>query len=66
MLILRRKCREQIQIGDHIEVTVVDIRGSKVRIGLVAPDGVNIKRGETVGRVGPDRDPRTATDLTQA
>ena len=37
MLVLSRQIDETIMIGDDIEVTVVDIRGDKVRLGITAP-----------------------------
>lgn len=46
MLVLSRKENEKIQIGDNIVVTVVDIRGNKVRLGIAAPADVNIVRSE--------------------
>ena len=39
MLVLSRQRDETIMIGDDIEVTVVDIRGDKVRLGINAPEG---------------------------
>lgn len=46
MLVLSRKLDERIQIGDHIVVTIVDIRGDKVRIGIQAPPDVAVHREE--------------------
>ena len=46
MLVLSRKCGEKIVIGDNIIVTVVDIRGDKVRVGIEAPKGISIHREE--------------------
>jgi carbon storage regulator len=46
MLVLTRKVGEIIVIGDNIEVKVVDLRGGQVRIGIKAPDGIMISRGE--------------------
>lgn len=46
MLILSRLNSESIQLGDDIRVTVVAISGDKVRIGVVAPQGVRILRKE--------------------
>ena len=46
MLVLSRQRDETIMIGDEIEVTVVDIRGDKVRIGINAPKSVSVHRKE--------------------
>lgn len=45
MLVLSRKSNEAIRIGD-IKVTVVEIRGDKVRIGIEAPKDVPVHREE--------------------
>lgn len=52
MLTLTRKAGERIVIGDGIEITVVDLGRGKVRIGITAPRGVPIHRGEVVERIG--------------
>ena len=46
MLVLSRQRDESIIIGDHIVVTVVDIRGDKVRLGIEAPKEVPVHRQE--------------------
>ena len=46
MLVLSRQRDESIIIGDEIELTVVDIRGDKVRIGINAPPQVPVHRKE--------------------
>jgi len=46
MLVLSRQRDETIMIGDDIEVTVVDIRGDKVRLGITAPREVSVHRKE--------------------
>jgi carbon storage regulator len=46
MLVLSRQRAETIIIGDDIEVTVVDIRGDKVRLGITAPREVSVHRKE--------------------
>jgi carbon storage regulator len=46
MLVLSRQRSETIMIGDDIEVTVVDIRGDKVRLGITAPRQVSVHRKE--------------------
>ena len=46
MLVLTRKPRQQIMIGDHIVVNVVEVQGDNVRIAIDAPREVKIYRGE--------------------
>jgi carbon storage regulator len=44
--VLSRQRDETIMIGDDIEVTVVDIRGDKVRLGINAPKAISVHRKE--------------------
>ena len=46
MLVLSRKKDESIIINDHITITVVEIRGDKVRLGIEAPKEVSVHRRE--------------------
>ena len=46
MLVLTRKRNESIVINDVIRVTVVDIRGDKVRLGIEAPRDISVHRQE--------------------
>lgn len=46
MLVLSRQRDESIMIGDNIVITIVDIRGDKVRLGINAPAEVPVHRQE--------------------
>ena len=46
MLVFSRRKDERIVIGDDVEITVVDIRGNRVRLGIVAPKEVTVHRRE--------------------
>jgi carbon storage regulator len=46
MLVLSRKRDERIVIGDNIVITIVDVRGDKVRVGIEAPAHVPVHRQE--------------------
>ena len=49
MLVLTRKLGETVVIDGGIKVTVVEVAGNRVRLGISAPDGVRILRGELAG-----------------
>jgi len=46
MLVLSRRKDETIMIGDDVEITVVDIKGDTVRLGINAPRSVSVHRKE--------------------
>ena len=51
MLVLSRRKNESIVINDAIEVTIVEIRGDKVRIGVQAPPEVSVHRREVLDAI---------------
>ena len=62
MLTLTRRQTETLVIGDSVTLTVLDIKGSRVRMDVNAPRDVAVKREETLqnaeeGRRMPDRSP---------
>jgi carbon storage regulator len=56
MLILTRRAGEALRIGDDIEVTVMAVNGSQVRIGINAPRDVAVDREEIAERKRRDRE----------
>jgi len=56
MLVLTRRCGEQIAIGDDIIVTVVAVEGNKVRIAVDAPRSIRVDRKEVHDRRIAERD----------
>jgi len=46
MLVLSRQRDESIMVGDNVQITIVDIRGDKVRMGIVAPPEISVHRKE--------------------
>lgn len=46
MLVLTRKVNQSIMIGDDIEITVLEVRGEQVRLGIRAPKNVMVHRQE--------------------
>ena len=61
MLVLSRQRDETIMIGDNIQITVVDIRGDKVRLGIVAPIEIPVHRKEVYEAI--QRENRNASKL---
>ncbi len=56
MLVLTRKTQQQIQFGSDIVITILQVKGQSVRIGIEAPRGVRVVRGEIASKP-----PRVAT-----
>ncbi len=61
MLVLSRQRDETIMIGDDIEITVVDVRGDKVRIGITAPSHIPVHRKEVYEAI--KRENRAAANM---
>ena len=51
MLVLSRQRNQTIMIGDDVEITIVDIRGDKVRLGINAPKSIPVHRKEVYDEV---------------
>jgi len=56
MLVLSRQRDETIMIGDEIEITVVDIRGDKVRLGISAPTRIAVHRKEVYDAISDENE----------
>ena len=54
MLVLARKVGQQIVIGDEIEVTVLEVRGEQVRLGINAPRSIAVHRKELLMQVADE------------
>ena len=61
MLVLSRHRDESIMIGDDVVVTIVDIRGDKVRLGIDAPQDIPVHRREIYEAI--QRENQTASQL---
>jgi carbon storage regulator len=55
MLVLTRRTRQSIMIGDEIELSVLSVSGEKVRIGIEAPNEVPVFRKEVYLRIAGER-----------
>ena len=56
MLVLSRQKDESIIIGDDIEITIVDVRGDKVRLGINAPRSISVHRKEIYEAIQREKD----------
>jgi len=63
MLVLSRQRDETIMIGDDIEITVVDIRGDKVRLGIDAPSDISVHRKEVYDAIKRENEQAASLDL---
>lgn len=52
MLVLSRKLGESVQVGNGIVIRILEVRRSRVRIGIEAPSSVRIRREEIAGQAG--------------
>jgi carbon storage regulator len=69
MLVLTRKPGEKIHIGSGITITVVEVRGAKIRLGIDAPDDVPIFRAELndlLARIGTEPAEPASRELASA
>lgn len=56
MLVLTRKVKQKVLIGDGIEVEILRIKGNRVAVGVRAPDSVKVYRGEVQKRIDAERE----------
>jgi carbon storage regulator len=55
MLILTRRIGESVMIGDEITVTVVDVKGNQIRLGIQAPKAIPVHREEVYVRLNEEK-----------
>lgn len=63
MLVLTRKVGEGIIIGDNVRITIVEVRGGGVRIGIEAPAAAKIHRQEVYDRIFQENKEASQWDL---
>ena len=56
MLILTRRVGESLMVGDEVTVTVLEVKGNQVRIGIDAPKHVSVHREEIFNRIKDGKD----------
>jgi len=64
VLVLTRKVGERIQIGDDISITIMEIKGKQVRVGIEAPAQVKVHREEIYQRIRQENINAAQVDLT--
>ena len=64
MLVLTRKIGEKIQIGDDICITIMEVKGKQVRVGIEAPAQVKVHREEIYQRIRQENINAANVDLT--
>ena len=62
MLVLSRQKDESIVIGDDVEITIVDVRGDKVRLGINAPRSISVHRKEIYEAIQREKEQAKAQD----
>ena len=64
MLVLSRQKDESIIIGDDIEITIVDVRGDKVRLGINAPKSISVHRKEVYEAIQREKAEKAKSGVT--
>ncbi len=55
MLVLTRSKDKSIMVGEDVEITIVDVRGNKVRLGITAPRWIPVHRKEVYEAIHRDK-----------
>ncbi|NLH18247.1 MAG: carbon storage regulator CsrA [Phycisphaerae bacterium] len=65
MLVLSRQKDESIIIGDDVEITIVDVRGDKVRLGINAPKSITVHRKEVYEAIQREKAEKAKSGATE-
>ncbi len=65
MLVLSRKKDQRVMIGDNTVVTIVEIRGDRVRLGIEAPQETAVHREEVFNAIKKQREGGLPNDRTE-
>ena len=63
MLVLTRKPDQSIMVGNDIEITVLEVRGEQVRLGIRAPRTVTVHRKEVFEQIRPENQSASSSSL---
>ena len=55
MLVLSRSKDESIMVGEDVQITIVDVRGNQVRLGITAPRSIEIHRREVFDKIAIEK-----------
>lgn len=55
MLVLTRRIGESLKIGTNVTVTIINVKGAQVRIGVIAPKTIPVHREEVARRIDRER-----------
>jgi len=64
MLLLTRKLGENIRIGDDVKITIVEVKGNHVKLGIDAPPSVKVHREEIYERIQLEKRAQAMKDGT--
>ncbi|MCM3403695.1 carbon storage regulator CsrA [Cytobacillus oceanisediminis] len=64
MLVLTRRLKESIMVGDDIEISILSIEGDQVKLGISAPKNVDIHRKEIYLSIQQENSSATQTDAS--
>ncbi len=65
MLILTRRIGETLRIGDDVSITVLDVQGNQVRIGVDAPKEIAVHRKEIYQRIQREKQAQAKTEVEE-
>jgi carbon storage regulator len=66
MLLLTRKLGENIRIGDDVKITIVEVKGNHVKLGIDAPPSVKVHREEIYERIQLEKRAQALKDANDA
>jgi carbon storage regulator len=66
MLVLARKHGQSIFVGDEVEITIVEVRGDVVRLGINAPGGIAVYRREVWEKIRAEKEEAAAAEAAES